>query len=252
MIELPQRIARRPLFTADWRNAAFIHFTINPGILRPFVPLELDLLEDTAWVSLVAFTQVNLRPAIGGRIGQLLAAPLATHEFLNLRTYVRHGGTQGIYFLAEWIPNRLAALIGPRTYGLPYRLGRLSYRFDFEQGRVDAAVRAQGAVRFRGAFDIGTAVPAIEHSREAFLLERYVAFTYRNGRLRRFDVAHAPWPQRRLDAQVMDLSLLASVGAWTNSLRFIGAHVSRGVQGVTISAPQAVWPMERPDVPSTA
>jgi len=34
--------------------------------------------------------------------------------------------TRGIFFIAEWIPNRLAVLIGPRMYGLPYRLGRLN------------------------------------------------------------------------------------------------------------------------------
>lgn len=55
------RVGLQPLFRADWQNAAFIHFTIRPDLLQPFVPLKLDLRENTAFVSLVAFTQRDLR-----------------------------------------------------------------------------------------------------------------------------------------------------------------------------------------------
>ena len=68
--------------------------------------------------------------------------PLARHEFLNLRTYVRHGDVRGIYFLAEWIPNYLASLIGPRTYGLPYRLGELTYANDIRANEMTGRVVA--------------------------------------------------------------------------------------------------------------
>ncbi|MEA2735816.1 MAG: uncharacterized protein QOE14_2267, partial [Humisphaera sp.] len=112
------------MFTADWLDVIFVHFRVDPARLQPLVPLPLDLHEGDAYVSLVAFTQSNLRPTRGGRLAALLAAPLAHHEFLNVRTYVRQGDASGIFFIAEWIPKRLAAFIGPRTYGLTYRLGR--------------------------------------------------------------------------------------------------------------------------------
>src|SRR5215203_7281033 len=115
------------LFVADWMDVAFIHFRVDPTLLQPSVPFELDLFDGDAYVSIVSFTQRRLRPTFGGRLTELLAAPLAEHEFLNLRTYVKHDGDVGIYFLAEWIPNRLAQFIGPKLYGLPYRLGRLDY-----------------------------------------------------------------------------------------------------------------------------
>src|SRR3954469_204377 len=115
----------RPLFVADWLDAVFIHFAVVPAALQPYVPFELDTRDGVAYVSLVAFTQRRLRPSIGGRIAEVLSAPLACHEFLNVRTYVRVDGEVGIHFLAEWIPNRLAALLGPPMYGLPYRVGRL-------------------------------------------------------------------------------------------------------------------------------
>src|SRR5206468_5090839 len=108
---------------------------------------ELDLRDGQAYVSLVAFTQRRLRPAFGGRVAAMLASPLADHAFLNVRTYVRHRGEAGIFFIAEWIPNRLAAWIGPRTYGLPYRLGQLYYAHDPAAGRFAGVVRAVGVVR---------------------------------------------------------------------------------------------------------
>src|SRR3974377_1122534 len=103
---------------------------MDPPRLEPFIPFELDTWEGEAFVSLVAFTQSNLRPRWGGRIARWLSAPLGTHEFLHLRTYVPAGPDQqpGIHFISEWIPNRLAVHVGPAMYGLPSRLGRLDYR----------------------------------------------------------------------------------------------------------------------------
>src|SRR5437868_11246122 len=123
--------AFRPLFRADWRDVLFIHYSIDPDLLAPHVPFELDRFGGRAWVSLVAFTQARFRPAWGGRLSEWLMRPVGTHGFLNLRTYVRGGGASGgraIYFISEWIPNRLTAWVGPKLYGLPLRLARLEYR----------------------------------------------------------------------------------------------------------------------------
>src|SRR3954465_14836911 len=103
----------RPWFRADWRDALFVPYAIAPPPPQPHVPFDLDLHDGLAWVSLVAFTQTRLRPAIGGRLAALATAPAAPHAFLNLRTYVRAHGHPAICFLAEWIPNPLARLLGP-------------------------------------------------------------------------------------------------------------------------------------------
>src|SRR5689334_20537515 len=129
--ERPIEQTFRPMFRADWRDVLFVHFSIDPAILQPHVPFELHLSDGRAWVSLVAFTQARFRPALGGRLAEWLMRPVATHGFLNLRTYVRGGGGDGgggaIYFISEWIPNRLTHWVGPRLYGLPLRLARLAY-----------------------------------------------------------------------------------------------------------------------------
>src|SRR6266487_221346 len=116
---------KRPLFDCSWHRAVFLHFRVAPQYLQPRIPFELDLHDGQAYVSLVAFTLRNMRlhhPHL-----KFMTQPLHTHAFLNVRTYVRVGELRGIYFLAEWLNNRLASMLGPILYGLPYRFGKLSY-----------------------------------------------------------------------------------------------------------------------------
>jgi uncharacterized protein YqjF (DUF2071 family) len=229
---------RQRMFTADWLDVIFVHYRIDPAHLAPLVPLPLDLHDGDAYVSLVAFTQSRLRPTIGGRLSEILASPLGQHEFLNVRTYVRHGagaGDRGIYFMTEWIPNRLAAFIGPRTYGLPYRLGRLNY--DGMSREIEAAGRRL-TIRASVVKDADGDTNGLTH----FLLERYIAFTHRNGVTRRFDVDHAPWPYQRVEVDVDDSGLLPLSGEWFQHAQFAAAHHSSGVRDVAISAPWRVLP----------
>ena len=100
-----------PLFLAHWDRAVFIHFEVDPEILQPLVPGPLDLHKGHAFVTLVAFTMREMRPRLGGKFAKALFKPIATHTFLNVRTYVKHGDEPGIYFMTEWVPNRLAAFL---------------------------------------------------------------------------------------------------------------------------------------------
>src|SRR5436309_13322726 len=81
-----------PLFYANWDNVLFIHYETEPDELQCCIPYPLDLYDGRAFVSLVAFTMRGMRPRFGGSLGALLFKPIATHHFLNVRTYVRHRG----------------------------------------------------------------------------------------------------------------------------------------------------------------
>lgn len=231
-----------PLFTADWDRTLMLHYEVAPEALQPFVPFALDVREGMAHVSLVAFTMRDMTPRRGGRLGALMFRPLATHEFLNLRVYVRHGGEAGIYFLAEWLPNRLSVLLGRPVFGLPYRRGSLSYEHRHEDGDIRGEVRAHGetaALRYEGriggAFEAAAAGSLTEH-----LMERYTAFTEWRGWRRRFRVWHAPWRQCAAEVEIQENSLMTLTGAWAASARFIGAHYSPGLVGVWMGRPTFV------------
>src|SRR5438270_12656671 len=84
----------------------------------------------------------GMRPRIGGKLAALLFKPIATHEFLNVRAYVRHRGESGIYFLAEWLSNPLSVHLGPALFGLPYRFSEIEYQHRHQAGSLRALVTA--------------------------------------------------------------------------------------------------------------
>ena len=248
------RPGERPVFVADWTEVLFVHFAVDPEALQPHVPFPLDLFRGRAYVSVVAFTQRRLRPRIGNRLAGRLAAlasrPLSDHEFLNVRTYVRHGGERGICFLTEWIPNRLACLIGPPLYGLPYRLARHKFLFRGEAtgrrarhgGEVTTpAGRLAWRARLRPMRTARRARRGLEH----FLLERYTAFTRRGDAPLRFRVWHAPWHRVRAAVRPTDTSLLIAAFPWLRAGRPVLAHFSPGVHEVWIGPPRRVEASER-------
>jgi uncharacterized protein YqjF (DUF2071 family) len=234
-----------PLLIADWDRALMMHFEVDADRLQSAVPFQLDLWEGTrAFVSLVAFTMQGMRLHAGGRLSAWLLKPLATHAFLNVRTYVRHGEESGIHFLAEWLPNPLAVLLGPITFGLPYHLGRLDYNHrhesGFAQGTVedvhvgsllDYTARIEEDARFH---------PCPAGSLDEWLMERYTAFNAARGCRRFFRVWHEPWPQITVETRLDDWSLLTECWPFFRAARLVGANYSPGVRGVWMGRPHAV------------
>jgi uncharacterized protein YqjF (DUF2071 family) len=194
-------------------------------------------------VSLVAFTMRGLRFATGGRLTAWLTAPIATHELLNVRTYVKHRGEQAIYFMAEWIPNRLSVLMGPRTYGLPYRYGRLDYRHRHESGVIRGSVEPGSGGRLDWHASISPTTrfrPCETGSLSEFLLERYTAFTMAGRRLRQFHIRHEPWCQAPVDTVVHDDDALATTGPWYAAATLVASSYTPGVEGVLMGRPRRV------------
>jgi hypothetical protein len=234
----------QPVLLADWEQTVFIHFEVDSGVLQKQIPYELDLFEQRACVSLVAFTMRRLRPAFGGRWLAWISAPAASHKLLNLRTYVRHGDERGIYFITEWVPNLLSRVLGPLFYGLPYRLAQLEYA---EEGGGDSvfgcvtAGRDQTRLIFRGKHRVAAKVAAVRPgSLDEFLLERYVGFTLCGPVRRLFRVWHEPWPQVELTVTLDDCSLVVQSHLWFESARYVGAHFSPGVRDVWMGWPHKI------------
>jgi len=227
---------RKPLFLGNWERALFIHYETDPNILQKQIPFELDLWQGMALVGVVAFSMRRLRPSFGGRLTERLFLPIANHEFLNVRTYVRPGQQPGIYFMAEWVNNPLSLLLGPRVYGLPYRYGRIAYEHQHEQGRLSG--RVAGSFAYAGKLPPETEFRACRReSLDEFLLERYSAFTHCRGINRSFNIWHEPWAQTEIELTVDD-DLLRQTGSWFDNARRIGANYSPGVADIWMGAPR--------------
>src|SRR6516225_5763311 len=114
--ETPAPVAGRPFLTARWTNLVLATYAVPPELLRPRLPLglDLDLREGQAFVSLVAFDFRDTR---------VLGVPWPGYRNfpeINLRFYVRRGDERGVVFLREFVPKRLVAWLARLLYNEPY------------------------------------------------------------------------------------------------------------------------------------
>lgn len=246
----------RPAFIADWGEATFVHFAVEPRRLQRSVPFELDLFDGEAYVSLVAFTMRHMRPArLDSLLGELLLRPIMPCRFLNVRTYVRSGGGDGIYFLGEWLSHWVNIPFGPLLYGLPYHPGRLSFERNEEARSTEIDVRGLGGGRLALRTECDPAAPlapAAPGSLDAFLLERYSAYTVRRGKPLVFRVEHESWLQTAANVSLDETSLLGAGGDSVFHARLAGGHFTPGAFGVKMGAPHKLTEGRRERAPRSA
>jgi uncharacterized protein YqjF (DUF2071 family) len=229
------------MFVAGWTQVLMIHFEVEAAALQRALPFQLDRWQGRAFVSLVAFTMRGMRPVIGGKWTAWLFRPIATHEFLNVRTYVRHGDEPGIHFIAEWLNSRLAAKLGPLTFGLPYRHGRIEYQQDGPGETIRGEVvdgRTGNRLAYEAGLPEGAAFqPCLAGSLEEWLMERYLACNSAGGGRRSFRVWHPPWRQCPARVTLRDASLLTQNWPWFKDAAMIGANYSPGFEEVWMGRP---------------
>lgn len=232
-----------PLLLADWVRLVFIHYEVPAKDLQSEVPFKIDVFEGKAYVSLVAFTMQRTRPYSGGRLGAWLFQSIATNEYLNVRTYVRHQDEPGIYFLTEWMNNRINFHLGPVAFGLPYRFGDLNYQLNHETGVLSGVVREKpGGPSFTYCaepYETDLA-PCPAGSLDEFLLERYTAFTAHGAKRRFFRIWHPPWSQKRIKVSAIDTRLLTDLWPWFSRARPAGGNYSSGAQNVWLGWPHRI------------
>lgn len=239
-------VAGEPLFLAAWEEVVFLHFEVDAPALQNNVPFPLDLYEGhRTFVTLVAFTMRDMRFRCRYGVARLLIRPIATHPFLNLRTCVRVGDEPGIYFLREWMPNRLARLLGPPIFGLPYRLGRIRYRNDPSRGRLHGQVSVgKRRLIYDGALPGHAPLTHCEPGGvEAFLIERYTAYVRHQWFHGLFRVWHRPWKIAPYQPTHLETSLFSELpGSESWQPAFHSAHYSPGFPMVRMGRPQLLKP----------
>src|SRR5919199_1179094 len=107
----------------NWGKLLFMHWRIDEELLRPLIPLELEIdsYDGSAWIGVVPFTMWNVRASFTPPVPWLSEF----HE-LNVRTYVHYKGVPGVWFLSL-DANSAVAVLGARTvFNLPYFNARIS------------------------------------------------------------------------------------------------------------------------------
>ena len=186
--------------------------TTDPGAPGP---LEPDVHDGSAWVSVLALESGLGGPALPGR----------WFPQLNVRTYVTVDGEQGVYFRSLETGRRAAALAGRRAFGLPFRRARMrtTRRGDRVTFRSRRAVDDEPVAAFRARYrPDGDAYEATPGSLEAFCVERFRYYIpaggdHRAGLLRRLApqadgvavgrIQRKPWTLRPVEATIHENTL---------------------------------------------
>ena len=189
--------------TQRWNDLLFLHYSLEPEVVRSLVPevLTLDTYQQRAWVSVTPFWINHLRPP------GVPSLPWFSHfSEINVRTYVSYEGKPGVYFFSLDASN-LSAVWGARVfYRLPYWQASMKVK-----GKGTALIeyvskRQHGPKPAELRCSYGPATPLLFHARlgslEHFLTERYCLYAFRRKRLYRGEIHHLPWELQEADVSI--------------------------------------------------
>ena len=194
-----------PIMRQSWDKLLFIHWEVEPSMLRPHLPqrVEIDTFDGKAYLAITPFTLYNVRPIF------LPPIPLvsAFHE-TNVRTYVHVDGVPGVWFFSL-DANGLLAVLGARAaYHLPYYYASIEMKET--DGKIDYSLKRAGVITARlqanWTSDKSTFV-STPGSIEFFLTERYCLYTMNRGQLYRARIDHEPWPLHAAELHTIETNL---------------------------------------------
>ena len=195
-----------------WRHLLFENWPIDPEVMDAHLPdgLEPDTYDGSAWLSVVPFTNVAVRP-------KGVPEPLGIRlPELNVRTYVTHDDEPGVYFFSLDAQG-IASVLGARVFHhLPYYYARIA--LGLNDGRVRFASRrlhpGDRPASYVGSYwPTGEPFSAPDDSLAEFLVERYRLYTEaQDGSLRYTAVDHEPWTLYPAEAEIGTNTMLSAHG----------------------------------------
>lgn len=204
-----------PFLTAFWSNLIVINYEVDPAILRPLLPLgvELDLFDGKALVSVIAFNFENNK-----LFGVIPTYPVTNFEEVNLRFYVRRTVGEevrrGVVFVKEVVPSALIAGTARILYNEPYEarpMRHALHQFDTTAGGSLSYGLTVGTKEVTiSATTVGELQPLLDHSVEQFILEHYWGYTKQpDSTTSEYRVAHEPWRFWSTSSTAIDGDLVA-------------------------------------------
>ena len=188
-------IKKRTFLDAQWRKLIMINYAIDPSILKPYLPFEteIDLWNDTCYVSLVGFMLVNTK---------VLRMKIPFHinfEEINLRFYVKYkhtdGYKRGVVFLKEIVPRPALTMVANLLYRENYETLKtrhlwitnddtLTVEYGWKKGEWNTVKVVADKI----------AVDIMPDSEEEFITEHFWGYTkINNSMTSEYEVAHPRW-----------------------------------------------------------
>jgi len=186
-----------PVFlTAEWRKLVMANYTIDPSILRPFLPAhtELDFYNDNCYVSLVGFEfdKVKLKG---------VSIPLHTRfPEVNLRFYVkRKEGSiwkRGVVFISEIVPKPAIAWIANAFYQEKYQVALMKREWSLSANELSIAYKWKKKNKWNTISVLAGNQPVLikENTEEAFIYEHYFGYAKVGKDItNEYEVQHISW-----------------------------------------------------------
>lgn len=183
---------------AEWRKLAMANYAIDPDILKKYLPAktELDLWNDTCYVSLIGFMFLNTK---------MLGIKIPFHinfEEVNLRFYVKYkDGTQwkrGVVFVKEIVPKPAITFIANTLYKEHYATMPMKHAWT----ETDDSRTFEYNWRCKNqwqTFKVTTEkdlIPIAEGSEAEFITEHYWGYSRKNDhKTVEYEVTHPKWQQ---------------------------------------------------------
>jgi uncharacterized protein len=182
---------------AEWRKLAMANYAIDKSVLQKYLPFatELDLWNDTCYVSLVGFIFLNTRLK-GFRI------PFhGNFEEVNLRFYVRHRDNnewkRGVVFVKEIVPRAAITFVANSVYNENYETMRMEHFWESDSNEEFLDVAYRWKKKHWNSFRVRADKDSFEinhGSEEEFITEHFWGYTRINdGTTSEYGVEHPRW-----------------------------------------------------------
>ncbi len=196
------------MMTQRWRDAAFLHWALDPAEVAPMLPkgVHPDVHEGRTFVGLVPFRMVD------AGLGRGPAVPWAgTFLETNVRLYtLDETGKRGIVF-RSLDASRALVVAGARVmFGLPYRWARMAFSAEDGQMTYRTVTRGKG---HRSVVRVHPAAPVEPRDHLAdFLTARWGLHEGHLGVTWYVPNVHESWPLHHATLEYLDDELVAAAG----------------------------------------
>jgi uncharacterized protein len=201
---------------AEWRKLAMANYAVDPAVLKPYIPYktELDLWQDTCYVSLVGF--MFLETAVKG-----VKIPFHVNfEEVNLRFYVRYRDGEvwkrGVVFIKEIVPKAAITWVANTLYKENYETMPMMHTWEVGSGAlsVEYRWRKQQAWNTLRVVTDHEAVDIQPGSEAEFITEHYWGYARINAReTSEYEVTHPRWQVYPVRRYAIDVDFAKVYGA---------------------------------------
>lgn len=219
---------------AEWRKLALANYAIDPTVLTKYIPhhTELDLWNNTCYVSLVGFMFQNTR---------LMGLPIPFHrdfEEVNLRFYVRYKEKsewkRGVVFIKEIVPKPALTFVANTLYKEHYQTMPMQHSWNTYDDHRTVAYQWQckgkeQLFQVKANLKAETIAP---NSETEFITEHYWGYT-KIGPQKTFEyeVTHPKWQAYSVQDFIINVDFGAVYGddfAFLNQLSPISVMLAEG------------------------